>query len=260
MEKTQTSELQNGFTEFISRLCHVDAVREEDYQIVTPLLDAILNAVSQTTERFIYVMDHHRDGIMYASEAPLFLGRYSPRDVKEKGFDFIPGRVPPDELLLLKESILAGQELVRERANNQLHVARSSHFHLSDGRGRVFLVNHQASPMCYDREGRIWLVLCTLSLSPYRDAGHIQLFENHELRYEYSAGEHEWKVATPTRLTPRQKEVLQYSAQGLDMKEIAQLTCTTLAAVKKLRRSLINKLEVTNITGAVSIARQQRMI
>lgn len=114
--------------------------------------------------------------------------------------------------------------------------------------------------MCYDREGRIWFVLCTLSMSPYRNAGHIQLFENHELRYEYSAGEHEWKVATPTSLTPRQKEVLLYSAKGLDMQEIAQLICTTLAAVKKLRRSLINKLQVTNITGAVSIARQQRMI
>ena len=46
-------------------------------------------------------------------------------------------------------------------------------FHIAHG-NRQLLVNHMITPLVMTTEGRVWLALRTVSLSPHKEAGHIE--------------------------------------------------------------------------------------
>ena len=103
--------------------------------------------------------------------------------------------------------------------------------------------------------GRVWLALCTVSLSPHKEAGHIEFiqFLTGEKR-EYSLEGHRWKNRETITLKPKEKQILTLSAQGFTMKEIAEKMFHSVDTVKFYRRQIFEKLNVQNITEALSLA------
>lgn len=104
-------------------------------------------------------------------------------------------------------------------------------------------------------EGRVWLALCTVSLSPHKDAGHIEFFQFHTgEKREYSLEAHRWKSRETITLKPEEKQILTLSAQGYTMKEIAEKMLRSFDTVKFYRRQIFEKLDVQNITEALALA------
>ena len=61
-------------------------------------------------------------------------------------------------------------------------------------------------------------------------------------------------MTRPNELTTRHVEVLRYSAQGHEIKEIAKLMGLSRETVKDHRQAIYNRLGASNIPHAVAIA------
>ena len=67
-------------------------------------------------------------------------------------------------------------------------------------------------------------------------------------------------AATPSDLTPREREVLQLIAEGHTSKQIAELLCLSVKTVQAHRTSLMQKLDLHDRGDLIKYAIQKRII
>ena len=232
----------------------VEDITEADYQRAMPYVEAA-QAFAQTTYQSIYIIDYHRKNFLYVSDNPLFLCGHTAEEVREMGYDFYLIYVPKEEVPMLTELNRSGfRAFYDEPVENRRQCMMSYDFHIAHG-NRLLLINHKITPLAMTDSGRVWLALCTVSLSPHKEAGHIEFiqFLTGEKR-EYSLEGHRWKNREAITLKPKEKQILTLSAQGFTMKEIAEKMFHSVDTVKFYRRQIFEKLNVKNITEALSLA------
>ena len=219
----------------------VEGITDADYQRAQPYVEAA-QAFAQTTYQSIYIIDYFRKNFLYVSDNPLFLCGHTADEVRQMGYGFYLSHVPEDEVPMLTELNRSGfRAFYDELVENRRQCMMSYDFHITHG-DRLLLINHKITPLAMTDEDRVWLALCTVSLSPHKEAGHIEFFQFHTgEKREYSLEAHRWK----SRET---------SAQGYTMKEIAEKMLRSFDTVKFYRRQLFEKLDVANITEAIAFA------
>ena len=181
----------------------VEGITDADYQRAKPYVEAA-QAFAQTTYQSIYIIDYFRKNFLYVSDNPLFLCGHTADEVRQMGYGFYLSHVPEDEVPMLTELNRSGfRAFYDEPVENRRQCMMSYDFHI----------------------GRVWLALCTVSLSPHKEAGHIEFFQFHTgEKREYSLEGHRWKSRETITLKPEEKQILTLSAQGYTMKEIAEPT------------------------------------
>lgn len=93
------------------------------------------------------------------------------------GYGFYLSHVPENEVPMLTELNRSGfRAFYDELVENRRQCMMSYDFHITHG-DRLLLVNHKITPLAMTTEGRVWLALCTVSLSPHKEAGHIEFFQ-----------------------------------------------------------------------------------
>ena len=243
----------------------VEGITDADYQRAQPYVEAA-QAFAQTTYQSIYIIDYYRKNFLYVSDNPLFLCGHTADEVRQMGYGFYLSHVPEDEVPMLTELNRSGfRAFYDEPVENRRQCMMSYDFHITHGERlrvgdqrsgiRLLLVNHKITPLAMTTEGRVWLALCTVSLSPHKEAGHIEFrqFATGEKR-EYSLEAHRWKSRETITLKPEEKQILTLSAQGYTMKEIAEKMLRSFDTVKFYRRQIFEKLDVQNITEALALA------
>ena len=207
----------------------VEGITDADYQRAQPYVEAA-QAFAQTTYQSIYIIDYFRKNFLYVSDNPLFLCGHTADEVRQMGYGYYLSHVPEDEVPMLTELNRSGfRAFYDEPVENRRQCMMSYDFHITHG-DRLLLVNHKITPLAMTPEGRVWLALCTVSLSPHKEAGHI------------------------ITLKPEEKQILTLSAQGYTMKEIAEKMLRSFDTVKFYRRQIFEKLDVQNITEALALA------
>lgn len=142
----------------------------------------------------------------------------------------------------------------------QLWRSLSIHFHLNS-ETKSKLINHQLTPILLNDEGKIWIAMCVVSLSSHKTAGHVELHKSGLSKYwKYSLKEHRWKECEEAVLKEEELEVLRLSAAGFTMNEIADRMCRSLDSIKTYKRHAFKKLDVANITEAVSRAELKKIV
>lgn len=112
-----------------------------------------------------------------------------------------------------------------------------------------------------NKNGKIWLAICVVSYSAQDNPGHIIMKKNgSDVYWEYSLIDHKWHKDKIKALTEEERSILLLSAQGYKMEEIASQICKSVDTVKFYKRRLFDKLEVKNITEALSFASNNRLI
>ena len=242
----------------------VEGITDADYQRAQPYVEAA-QAFAQTTYQSIYIIDYYRKNFLYVSDNPLFLCGHTADEVRQMGYGFYLSHVPEDEVPMLTELNRSGfRAFYDEPVENRRQCMMSYDFHITHG-DRLLLVNHKITPLAMTTEGRVWLALCTVSLSPHKEAGHIEFFQFFDKRSdkvdyhtgekrEYSLEAHRWKSRETITLKPEEKQILTLSAQGYTMKEIAEKMLRSFDTVKFYRRQIFEKLDVQNITEALALA------
>ena len=240
--------------DFFIDMNRVEGITDADYQQAQPYVEAA-KAFAQTTYQSIYIIDYFRKGFLYVSDNPLFLCGHTADEVRQTGYGFYMEHVPEDELPILTELNRSGFRAFDEvPVESRRHCMMSYDFHIRNN-NRLLLINHKITPLTLTADGRLWLALCTVSLSSHKEAGHIEFiqFRTGEKR-AYSLQAHRWKDSETITLKPEEKQILTLSAQGYTMKEIAEQMFRSFDTVKFYRRQIFEKLDVKNITEALALA------
>lgn len=239
---------------------YVHDISEEEYK-KADLLIKVFDALARTTYHSIYIIDYYRQNFLYVSDNPLFLCGHTSEEVKELGYMFYLKHVPSREQNMLTEINKAGfnffdQIPIEERLNYTI----SYDFHLKMNKKEV-LINHKLTPVLLANDGRIWLAACIVSLSAYNSSGHIELRKAGSTEYWiYFLEKHRWIKSKGIVLNEKEKDILTLSAQGYTMNEIADKLCLAIDTIKFYKRRLFDKMEVKNITEALSFATNCKLL
>lgn len=253
--------LQNDTGNFFRPINTDMKIPESDY-VRTDVCVAMANAMSRNTNHSLYIIDYNRRNFLYVSSNPLFLCGRSPEEVRQKGYAFYFEVVPPDEIKRLMEINEAGFRFYYSQSiEKRLDLSIEYDFHICMPENRRHLVHHKLTPVLLSAEGDIWLALCSVSLSPRKDIGTVIISDSTCTdRYLYSFEGRRWKKQSGLILSDREKEILQLSVKGLSNKEIGETLFIDANTVKYHKKKLFENLHAENITEAVGIAANLRLI
>lgn len=232
----------------------VSGIAAEDYSKFSVLVDAA-KAFARSTYQSVYIIDYYKKGFLYASDSLAYLCGEPVEKLRDFGYNMYLDHVPANELKMLLEINNKGFQLfetlpMRERTEYTI----SYDFHITNGKKKN-LINHKLTPIVLTQDGKIWLALCTMSMSSHNTPGHVFMKKSGgKSFFQYDLEAHKWKTVDEVRLTDVEKEVLKYSAQGYTMNEIADKMCKSVDTIKSCKRLLFARLEVKNIAEALSYA------
>ena len=251
------SDLKAFFTPIASNL----SVGEEAYN-QTRICVSMAEALSRSTNHSIYIIDYNRKNFLFVSPNPLFLCGRSPEEVQQKGYAFYFEVVSPDEIKRLQEINEAGFRFYyNQPPEKRLDFSIEYNFHIRTSEKHAHLIHHKLTPILLSPTDDIWLALCTVSLSPEKNMGDV-LISDHTCtdRYIYSFEGRRWHKQPELNLSDREKEILQLSVKGMSNMEIGENLFIDANTVKFHKKKLFEKLHAENITEAVGIAANLRLI
>lgn len=236
-------------------------IPENEYS-ETVVYIAMANALARNTNYSLYIIDYNRRNFLYVSSNPLFLCGRSPEEVQQKGYAFYFEVVPSDEIKRLMEINEAGFRFYYDQpADKRLDLSIEYNFHIRTSDNHMHLIHHKLTPILLSAKGDVWLALCTVSLSPEKNIGKV-LISDHTCtdRYVYVFEGKRWRKQPELVLSDREKEILQLSVKGLSNAEIGKKLFIDTNTVKFHKKKLFEKLHAENITEAVGIAANMRLI
>lgn len=228
---------------------------------VTNYID-VIEAFSRTTNQSIYVIDYEKKGFEYVSSNPLFLNGHSSEEVVEMGYDFYFKYVPAEDLeLLLKINQVGFDFYERIPLVDRKQYSISYDFHLNTNEHKTILVHQKLTPIFLTEKGQVWKSICMVSLSSRQNSGNIIVDRSgHNESHEYDLSADCWRKLEKITLSEREKEILQYSIRGYSITEVAERIFVSPDTVKFHRKKMFEKLDVGNISEAISFATLNKLI
>ncbi|WP_375580813.1 LuxR C-terminal-related transcriptional regulator [Marivirga tractuosa] len=246
---------------FFSNRNTVRDVTAADVQNAGDYLE-VVKAFSRATNQSIYIIDYQKKGFEYVSDNPLFLSGHTAEEVCEMGYEFYFKYVPSDDLeLLLKINTVGFDFYETLPLEDRKDYSISYDFHLTNNEGKLILINQKLTPIFLTEEGKIWKAICLVSLSTEQNYGNIIIQRNrYNETYKYDLSSCCWRRIEKIELSDREKEILRFSIRGYSINEISEKLFISSDTVKFHRRKLFEKLEVSNISEAISYASQNELI
>ena len=239
---------------------YVDGISGDAYEQAKPVIYAF-DALARLTYHSVYVIDYYRKNFLYVSDNPLFLCALQPQEVKERGYAFYFDHVPEDELDMLLEINRAGFAFFsRTPVEDRIRLSISYDFHILNRNNRI-LINHKQTPIMLAGNGNIWLAACIVSPASRHTAGNVEAFmAGKGVSWRYSFVSRKWEQKENPALKDREREIIMLASQGLTMNEIAGELHITPSAVKYHKKNLFERLDVKNISEALSVVSNGKMM
>ena len=159
--------------DFFGTLNTVNGIQDERYAHLE-LLKRAVDAMANATYQSIYVIDYFKREFLHVASNPLFLCGHTAEEMRHMGYDFYIEHVPAKEQAMLLEINEAGFQKFNDTPFDERKGCFMNYdFHISDG-DSTFLVNHKITPFALADDGRAWLAMCVVSLSPHSEPGHIE--------------------------------------------------------------------------------------
>lgn len=233
---------------------------DEAYPKVDLLVEAA-KAFARSTYQCIYVIDYFKREFVYVSDNLALLCGQPIDDIKNFGYHLYLNHVPEKELEMLLEINKKGFDLFMSFPEDErLDYSIQYDFHLVNQR-KPYLIHHTLTPMALSPEGKIWLALCTVSMSSRNKPGHIVMKKEHSKVYhEYDLLRHRWVQKEERELSEMERDILWLSTQGYTMNEIADHLCKSVDTIKSCKRALFTRLGVKNIAEALYHVVNYRLI
>ncbi len=247
--------------DFFSASNTVRDLSQADAQQLSNYIE-VIEAISRTTNQSIYVIDYQKKGFEYVSGNPLFLNGHAAGEVVEMGYDFYLKYVPAKDLeLLLKINQVGFEFYERLPLADRKQYSISYDFHLTTNDSKAILIHQKLTPIFLTEKGQLWKSICVVSLSSRQKAGNIIVDRSgHNESYAYDLDANCWRQLEKIVLSEREAEILQHSIRGYSITEIAERIFVSPDTVKFHRKKMFEKLDVGNISEAISFATLNRLI
>ncbi len=228
---------------------------------LNPFLN-IFDAFARITGQSIHVTDYYQRRFVYVSSDPLFLCGYKVEEILQMGYSFYEKAVVKEDLALLEEIDKKGHELFcRLPLESRLRSMLSFDYRMLQPDGKSIMVNQRNTPAFLTEQGEVRFALCVVSLSTHKHPGNVIIKVDDILHnYEYSFESKKWRKVSRILLTEREKDVLRLSARGCSNDVIADTLFINLSTVKFHKTNIYDKLNVKNITEAVTFANNYNLL
>lgn len=237
------------------------SITEKDYKKIESLV-SFAEAFARSTYQCVYVIDFFKKDFLYISENMAHLLGKSIEKIKKLGYNRLYiDYVPEKDRQMILEINKKGFELYKSiPTDERMDYSVTYDFHIKNDKVQR-LITHTLTPILLTKEGYVWLALCTFSLSARKTSGHIIIKRTNKNKYyEYSLDQHKWEYKEIPPLSSTEKTILILSAQGYIMSEIAEQLFKSIDTIKAYKRNLFAKLKVNNITEALSLAINYKML
>ncbi|WP_394750993.1 response regulator transcription factor [Spongiimicrobium salis] len=223
---------------------------------------APIRAFSRTTNKSIYIIDYQKKGFEFVSKNPLFLCGHTADEVKEMGYEFYFKYVIPGDLdLLLKINQIGFDFYDQVPLKDRINYSISYDFHLRNQEDNIILLNQKLTPLFLTADGKIWKAICIVSLSTASDSGNIVVVKDGDNKmFKYNLKDDCWSSSEIVELSKREKEILRLSSRGFTINDISKKLFVSPDTIKFHRKKLFEKLEVSNITEAISFGSNNNLI
>lgn len=243
--------LQNS----VKNISYNDSLQTSNY------LESI-KALARLNNHTVYVINYKDKGFDYVSDNPLFLCGHSAKDVQDMGYEFYIKYVPQNDLELLLKINQLGFDFYDKVPKEEVKEYLISYdFHLKNKENKEILINHKMTPLFLNSDGKLWKALCLVSLSSSNSSGNIKIFKSGNQKIlEYNEVDCVWNSVKPIILNEREKEILLPSIRAFSVDEMAEELFLSSNTIKFHRKSLFEKLNVSNISEAISLAKSHYLI
>lgn len=219
---------------------------------------AMLRQLSKLSCHCTFVVDVYKCRYAYASSSFVDLLGYDSHKIAtvEKQGDYLESRIHPDD----REQLTALQiklsrfiySLPPEQRNDYSNLYS---FRMLNARQQYVRINCRNQVLEQDRNGKAWLVIGNMSISPDQkesESVHCTVL-NLKSGEMFSPSS---SFLSSISLTRRETEILRLIRKGLLSKEIADKLCISIHTVNIHRQNLLQKLGVKNSIEAIRIGQE----
>ncbi|MDY3363455.1 response regulator transcription factor [Riemerella anatipestifer] len=223
---------------------------------------SVVDAFARLSYKSIYVIDYQNQSFEYVSNNPLFLCGLSSQEVKELGYAFYFRNVKKEDLdLLMKINEVGFSFYERIPIEERKLYTISYDFHLINERNKLVLINHKLTPIFLNEKGKIWKAMCLVALSSNQTEGNIIISkQGSEDFWKFNLDTNIWEKEQKVKLSEREFNILELSARGFTINEIAEKIFVSSDTVKFHRRKIFDKFNVQSISEALSYAKINKLI
>ena len=246
---------------FFLKSNEVGDIPDSYYEKITPVIDAV-KAFARNTNQCIYIIDYAKKNFMYVSPNLKQLCGGDAADMLTSGYEFHTRYVPFEDQKMLIELNKKGFDFYNDiPVNERDGYSISYDFRLQKG-GHQQMLHHTLTSLVTTRKGRVWIALCTMSLSSSREAGNIIMRkEGSRTIHKYDLASHAWiEQKLPKPLNPVEHLILTMSMQGYTMEEISTLKQISINTLKSSKRILFDKLNVKSIAEAITFCINYKLL
>lgn len=208
----------------------------------------------------VYVIDFYKKKILRACGDFTHLYGMSNEDVMKEGLSLYMSHIPFEDLTILRD--------IHEMASSfcgalseAVQTQCTCHCDLRIKNGSKYrLIHHQATPFLI-RNGRPWIVMCTISFSSNDSVGNLCVKINGTRTiYKCALDSHLWKKQELPPLRDLERDIIILSTQGKTMREIAETLCKSEDTIKACKRELFRKCGTKNIQQTIQFVLNYKLL
>lgn len=220
-----------------------------------------LRGFSHVTTKCIYAIDLVKGNIVFASDNMQIPFGIKPQDIISMGYDFYTQFIHKEDLQLLEELRAQTYRLLLAKPREE-RLGYTLKFNVRFLlRGKERLLQMCSVPLIWSDDGKLILLLCTLSPSSRKERGEIVLRRNYDdYYYCFDFRKRQWEKKNVPVLKDYERLVIEYTAQGFTAEEIADKMCKSLDTIKSYKRQLFRRLRFDNISEALMHSINHEMI
>ena len=223
----------------------------------------IATACARTMYSSVYIVNLDQLDFVFLSSNPLLLSGYTVVEVQRKGLTFFEE--------IMGDNVFKEQSKIAHICRsffNYLPIEQRTGYCVSSDfeiqnllTQRKILVNLKFTPIDLNTRGEVLFGLCVLSLAPSKNKRELYIARsNSSESWNFSVKSRKWmRRETPT-LSSHELEVVVLASQGYSIRSIANEMCKSIDTIKGYRKEVFRKLEVSNISEAISIVLAHHLI
>lgn len=218
----------------------------------------LLEAISTINNSAISIYDFSRRDHVYISRNHADIFGFDRNRATTEGVKYFDARVHPEDLTeLTKNGVAMLSFYYSLPADQRREYKLISEYRILNSEDRYIRVVEQQQLLETDSEGRIWLALSVMDVSPNQDIA--TAFKSQLINFktgEIVAVKSQASRKDKRLLTDRELSVLSLVNNGLLSKEISDVLSISVHTVNTHRQRILEKLNASNTTEAINYARQ----